>query len=113
MTKRAEYNIKFLKVKSPLGGINYIFDTSNAIGNYKCLSFIKSLYKEEVIGLAQDINRIVQGQPYDPDFLTSSEVYDIFNVHYTNQNFLVDGVFILNANNLLILLNEWIDFLNT
>lgn len=112
MSKSEEYNIKFYKITIDGGRIRYIFDTKEAIGNYKSLFFISSLASVEVEALIWEINSIQQNVPYDPDFMEQSEIYGIFEVTFSNPDFYVSGENTINMNDLKLLLEEWLDFIN-
>ena len=113
MSKKAEYNIGFYKKQIPNMGIANIFDVNNSPGEYKRLGFIAILGRLDVSYIIEVIEKIQQGQVYDPDFLTSSDVYQAFNVQYANNFLFVDGYSIIHINDLKILLEEWIDFCNS
>ncbi|RYJ44947.1 hypothetical protein [Flavobacterium beibuense] len=91
MSKSEEYNIKFYKITIDGGRIRYIFDTNEAIGICKNLSFIFFLHRNEIEALIWEINSIQQNEPYDHDFLEQSEIYGIFEVTFSNPEFYVSG----------------------
>lgn len=110
MMKQEEYNIKFCT--NAITDHNwFFFDTSNAHNQYKSLGFINNLHKLEIEILLEDINKIRNAQLYDPDFLTSSEVYQVYNVTFSNPTFFVDGYPTIDIDDLEILLREWLDFI--
>lgn len=111
MSKREEYNIKFYKIIVD-GRPKNIFDTNEAIGINKNLSFIFFLHRKEIEALIWEINSIQQNQAYDPDFLTNSEVYGSFEVTFSNPDFYVSGENTINMKDLKLLLEEWLDFIN-
>lgn len=111
MSKKQEYNIKFYIYSGMYGNNNPVFDTSSAKPPYHFLYFIKSLSEYEVVCLLEDIDKILEGKPYDPDFLTSSEIFDIYNVEFKNPHFFVDGYEVITIQDLKPLLEEWLDFL--
>jgi len=111
MTKQEEYNIKFY-TKAIDHRDSFFFDTNNAINQYKSLWFINSLDKSEIEDLIEVINRIRNGQIYDPDFfLTNSEVYQVFNVTFSNPTIFVNGYPVIDIDDLATLLREWLYFL--
>jgi len=112
MTNNQEYKIAFYTIQGPYGP-NHVFDTVNALPQHQLLSFINILQKHEVICLFEDLNKIIRGEHYDPDFLTSSEVYEVYNVQFKNPYFLVDGYESITIQELKPLLEEWLDFLKS
>ncbi len=111
MSKRLEYNIEFRSHTFEDGRKEPYFDTQNSEPQYRSLYFINSLQKCEVEGLTEDMDRIISGQFYDPDFLTSSEIYVVFNVQFIDPDFWVEGFEVINIFDLRVLLHEWLVFL--
>ncbi|KOS07427.1 hypothetical protein AM493_16290 [Flavobacterium akiainvivens] len=113
MTKRDQYNLAFYWKTVPGYGSGAVMDVIGK-SEYGGLAFlISALHHTEVACLLDDINKILEGRPYDPDFLTSSEMYRVFNVQFKNPDFWIDGYPVIAIHDLKKLLEEWQAFLAT
>jgi hypothetical protein len=113
MTKRDQYNLVFYWKTVPGYGSGAVMDVIGT-SEYGSLTFlISALHHTEAACLLDDINKILEGRPYDPDFLTSSEIYQVYNLTFKNPDFWIDGHPVIAIHDLKQLLEEWLAFLAT
>ena len=111
MSKREELNIQFYR-KDVQGNSVSIFDTTNAIPINQRLSFFNSLQSSDIDDLIMVITQIQRGEFYDPDFLTWSEIYSVFDLEFVNPDFSIMGMVTIHMDDLKLLLEEWRQFRN-
>ncbi len=112
MTKREEYNLRFHKSTDANGRLVYKLDSSNAVGEYRRLDIIPFLTKYAIESLIENLNKLTNNLPPDPDFLTEHDDIEAMMLTFSNPYFFVGGIQTIHMNDLNDLLVEWLEFIS-
>lgn len=110
MSVSSDLNLSFYK-KVSRNGISYILDVSKAEPSSYPLFFITGLYDSEVEYLIEEITKIQNNEPYDPDFFEGSEVCSVHDVKLNMPNVEFGGMYPMPIGQFKSVLEEWLAFI--
>lgn len=114
MKKHEQYNLSFAKIISN-NIIQYDCYQINNLNNFGSLAEkLRLMHKIECEGLIQEII-LSQNEEYFEQYfsLDRSGASDNESIEITKENVIIDGILIIPNQDMKLLLDEWLNFMNT
>ncbi|WP_342644649.1 hypothetical protein [Mucilaginibacter sp. CSA2-8R] len=111
MTKREEFKLEFLKIKSPADGqIDFACQSTEDYNPYGCFFFLNLLDVFEADHFIDEITLIQNNLPYDPDFIFT-DATEIIAIEFNNPYFLLENHLEIHMDDFKALIQEWKNFI--
>jgi hypothetical protein len=111
MTKREEFKLEFLKIKSSADGqIDFACQSIEDYNPYGCFFFLNLLDVFEADHFLDEITLIQNNLPYDPDFIFTYAT-EIISIEFNNPYFLLENHLEIHMDDFKALIQEWKNFI--
>ncbi len=111
MTRREFFGLRFYKTPDPIDGRIRSICTRDVVHVYSYLTFITHMDNVETQSLLNEIDKAINGQPYDVDYVSDNT--GASSIHLAPPNIIIDSTCSVSLQDMKGLLTEWLAFINS